>query len=206
MRSFVDEFLNMRCSGDVLEAVRPLRNPEKEISESMALIHAIRGKLLNGSGGPYTLVDLCAGNALTAIIGAHLFKLREAVAIDKKERKRNGFQLVKGFTYLVEDLFDQGTWDGISKLDNPIIVASHACKELAVKIATECQTRQLPMAMLPCCVARKTFPTEFITESVVKRVGVYSAWLVHIALLAGGTCSTVERCLSPCNGLVERGL
>ena len=46
MRSYLDEFLSLRCAPDVLEAVYPLRRPEKEISESMALVTAARSKLL----------------------------------------------------------------------------------------------------------------------------------------------------------------
>ena len=201
MSTYLAEFLRLRCASDVLEAVYPIKKPEKEISESMALITAIRGKVL-AEPRKWTVVDLCAGNALTGILAAHLLPVAAVVAVDKRQRIREGFGRVRTFRYDVGDIMRNDLWDSFQ---TPIIVvASHPCKDLAVKIVSECVKRNLPMAILPCCISRRQLPEW--TFGIAKEHGRYKAWLACLAQLASGRFKIDRKCLSPCNGLVTRGL
>ena len=202
MRTYLAEFLSLRCAGDVLEAVYPINKPEKEISESMALITAIRGKVLR-EPGRLVVIDLCAGNALTGLLAAHLLPVLNVMAIDKRQRVREGFGRVRKFNYAVHDIMNDRVWD-IWASANSIVVASHPCKDLAVKIVSECVKRNLPMAILPCCISRRQLPEW--TLGIAKEHGKYKAWLACLAQLAGGRFRIDRKCLSPCNGLVTRGL
>lgn len=212
MNSYLDEFLSLRCAPDVLEAVHPLRRPEKEISESMALVTAIRGRLLasrpvtgtvsvNTPG--MTLLDLCAGNALTGVIVAHLFRGTQVVAVDKREHIRDGFVNVRNFSYWQRDinaLEEWAEWPAMST----VVVASHACGKLSEAIIDLCMKRGAPMAIIPCCLRRSRLPDW--TDGIAKEKGKYFAWLTYLAQRCGGRFRIDGKCLSPCNGVVTRGL
>lgn len=202
MRSYLDEFLSLRCAPDVLEAVHPLRRPEKEISESMALVAAVRGRLLASTLTP-TLLDLCAGNALMGIIAAHLFaKLGRVVAVDKRQHFRVGFSAVKSFEYRQGDITLAEFWSSVPA--DAIVVASHACGKLSEMIVENCASLYLPMAIIPCCLQRSRLPEW--TNGIAKEKGKYFAWLSYLAQKAGGKFRIDSKCLSPCNGVVTRGL
>ena len=201
MRSYIDEFLSLRCAADVLEAVYPLKRAEKEISESIALITAIRGKCL-AEPGEWTVVDACAGNALTGILAAHLLPVARVVAIDKRQSIREGFGRVRNFDYRVQDINDDTFWSTCPR--STIIVASHPCKDLAIKLCEIAATYDWPLAMLPCCISRRELPEW--TWALVKENGKYFAWLAYLAVQIEGGFRIDKKCLSPCNGLVTRGL
>lgn len=97
-RSYVDEFLSLRCASDVLEAVQPLRDPVKSISESMALISAIRGLCLKRPRA-VTIIDVCSGDALTGILAAHLLPVLAVYAVGEKNSMREGYGRVRNFSY-----------------------------------------------------------------------------------------------------------
>lgn len=200
MKSYLDEFLSLRCVADVLEAVYPMKQPEKEISESMALITAIRSRVL-AAPGFWNVIDVCAGNALTGILAAHLLPTT-VVAIDKRQRVREGFGRVTKFAYRVQDIYDDVFWATCPS--NTILVASHPCKDLAVKILSVAKSRDWPAAILPCCISRKELPDW--SKGIEKTSGRYVAWLVYLAQECGGKFKIDKKCLSPCRGLVTREL
>jgi len=201
MKSYLDEFLSLRCAADVLEAVYPMKQAEKEISESMALVAAIRSKILSAPGF-WNVIDVCAGNALTGILVAHLLPVDQVWAIDKRQRIREGFGKVKKFSYCVQDIYDDVFWATCPS--NTILVASHPCKDLAVKILEIAKSRGWPAAILPCCISRKNLPEW--SKGTEKTFGRYIAWLVYLAQKCGGKFKIDKKCLSPCRGLVTRGL
>src|SRR3972149_11311889 len=100
---YLKEFLNLKCAGDVLNVVSPLgRKPAKEITETMAVITRIRATIFENPG-LYSIYDLCAGNALTSVLSAHLLPLDAIVAVDKRTRNRN-WHKAKKFKYIFDDI------------------------------------------------------------------------------------------------------
>lgn len=201
MTSYIDQFLNLRCAADVLEAVHPILRAEKEISESMALISAIRGKCLS-EPGEWTVIDACAGNALTGILVAHLLPVAKVIAIDKRQRIREGFGRVQHFDYRVRDINDDMFWSTLPR--HSMIVASHPCRDLATKLVSIAISCSYPIAMLPCCVSRKEMPNW--ARGVAREKGAYFAWLTYLACELNGKFRYDKKCISPCNGLVTRWL
>lgn len=199
MTSYIDQFLNLRCAADVLEAVHPLLRAEKEISESMALISAIRGRCLS-EPGKWTIVDACAGNALTGILAAHLLPVAKVIAIDKRQRIREGFGRVRNFDYRVQDINDDVFWSTLPSYS--MIVASHPCRDLAIRLVGVVRVYSYPIAMLPCCVSRRDMPNW--AKSVAREKGAYFAWLTYLACEVNGKLRYDKKCISPCNGLVTR--
>src|SRR3990170_6036520 len=86
--SHLSRFLSLKCSGDVLNAVNPIRNAEKEISESWAILRKIKPLTLTNKM-QYNVLDLCAGNAITSVLSAFVLPVSSATATDIRPRKRN---------------------------------------------------------------------------------------------------------------------
>src|SRR3990167_2994206 len=201
MKSYLNEFLSLRCAADVLESVYPIKQAEKEISESMALVTAIRSKILSAPGF-LNVIDVCAGNALTGLLIAHLLPVIEVIAIDKRQRIREGFGKVKKFSYRVQDIYDDVFWATCPS--NTILVACHPCKDLAIRILDVAKMHDWPAAILPCCISRRNLPEW--SKGIEKTSGRYIAWLAYLAQLCDGKFRIDNKCLSPCRGLVTRGL
>lgn len=199
--SYMDHFLSLNCADDVLKAVTPLNNGTKEISEAMALVRAVRPKILKRPK-EYSVLDLCAGNALTSIIIAHLLPIKKVFAIDTKVPNRH-HEVVKNFEYMKMDIFDK-TWTS-NKADEPtIIVSSHPCTKLASRIieiykANDCIKM---LAMLPCCVNREELDRAKLSPVIREKLGTYLSWCHYLAEKAGGKLIEDRHCLSKCNGLI----
>jgi len=165
---YINEFFGLKCSGDVLNAVGRLgHEPTKEISESMGITKRIKS-LLIPNPGKYNILDLCAGNALTSVLASHLYKLDHAVAVDRQERVRN-WDIVKGFKYVFQDIYDSSIFDLIDK--NTIIISVHCCGNLAKRIREIYEKSQAKaLFMMPCCLARleHRYP-----EIIEKKLGNY---------------------------------
>ena len=98
MNKYLNHFLSLKCSSDVLEVVNPLGNKAaKEITESMAVIKHIK-RIAIAEKHKYGLLDLCAGNALTSVLAVHLLPIKGAIAVDKRVRNRK-WDMVKRFKY-----------------------------------------------------------------------------------------------------------
>lgn len=198
--SYVGEFLNLKCAGDVLNAVNPLGNKAaKEISESMAIIKKVRPVVLK-EPMKYCIVDMCAGNALTSVLACFLLPIMGATAWDKRHRKRR-WDTVRGFKYVEGNITDYVL---LHNQKNPLIVISvHPCKDLAITVVElynkwDCMKH---LFMMPCCKAQ--LPKEFQMKGILaERLGTYEKFCVGLANMAGGVAVRDEKCLSPCNGIV----
>jgi hypothetical protein len=192
--NYVNQFLKLKCSGDVLNIVGPMNQAEKEISESMAIIKRIQGIALR-EPMQYTLYDLCAGNALTSVIAAYLLPFKQVIAVDKRERNRK-WDTVKRFKYVVGDI------KHIEMEEKAVIIGVHACGEASrMIIALYNLSEAEHLVLMPCCVGqiRMSLP-QIIRETV----GKYLIWCWD---LAGGCIGKVNltvdtNCLSPCNGII----
>ena len=156
-QSYLDEFLNLKSCGDILNIISPFGSAQKEISESMGIIKLIKPITLK-KPMHYTLYDFCAGNALTSIISVFLLPIKNAIAIDRKQRTRK-WEMAKRFEYKFVDIYD---FD-ISKIDrNSIVCGVHPCKELAERIIWIFNQSQAQyLFLMPCCNGKikKILPT-----------------------------------------------
>jgi len=196
-QNYVDEFLSLRCAGDVLNVCNPILNARKEISESMALIKKIK-PLIIPHKGKYNILDLCAGNALTSVLAVHLLPISNAIAIDKRVRDRQ-WDKVKRFHYVFGDIYNNSHFrffkDIIDK--DTIIVSSHPCGELArqiIKIYKESNAKAL--FIMPCCEGKlhRKYPNFIRTK-----IGRDGIWCWDLAQDIGAKLSKDNRCLSPKN-------
>ena len=191
---YLSEFLSLRCAPDVLVSAFPVKRAAKEITESMAAIKHIRGVALK-EPLKYFLYDLCAGNALTSVIAAHLLPIKGAVAIDKRQRKRN-WANAKKFSYIIEDI---GRLSPDFFPEDSIIVSVHACRSLAKKIVELYRRSDASrMVLMPCCIGEFDKRYQFIADIT----GKYYAWAFQLAEMADGRVHIDKNILSPSNALV----
>lgn len=192
---YVSEFLSLRCSGDVLNIVSPMgKSVEKEITESMGMIKLLRNITLK-EPGRYNVFDICAGNALTAVIATFLLPINQAIAIDKLPRSRN-WQEVRRFTYCFQDIFeiDPRIFD-----QNSIIIAVHPCMKLAQKVVDLYNNSDAShLIIMPCCEGRIDQHYGFICE----RLGKYVGWCCELAHLCNGVMREDRGITSPKNIII----
>lgn len=175
MSEYVNRFLSLRCSGDVLNATGRLREAEKEITESMAVIQHLKGITLTDKM-KYRVFDLCAGNALTSILAVHLLPVKSAIAVDLKKRSGN-YGMVSRFFYLQEDIrklsFDK---------EDSIIISVHPCKAANIIVDIFNTNKSVKhLIMMPCCNGSYQDVTCYGWLHETKKVSVYDLWTLHLA-------------------------
>ena len=199
--SYVSEFLSMKCSGDVLNIANPVMRVEKEISESMAIIKRLRPIALSAPM-KYTLIDLCAGNALTSLIAIHLLPFNQAIAVDKRDRSRKWYNAHR-FQYKQADIHTMPYYSYAPNDSESVIISSHACGQLSRRIVEIYNDYPLckHLIMLPCCVSEVK---SSIPPVLAKKIGKYLMWCHELWLSAKGhsTISSDAKCLSPCNTVI----
>lgn len=168
---YVQEFLRLKCAGDVLNVCSPLgNNTHKEITESMGMIKRIKGLFISNPM-IYNLIDLCAGNALTSVLAVHLLPVKYAYAIDKRPRDRK-WSNAKRFEYLTRNIFDSEIEKYID--DKSVVISIHACGDLSVKIIDLYKnSKAKALFLMPCCVGkmRHKYPTK-----MQEKLGDYMLW------------------------------
>lgn len=194
---YVHEFLSLRRSAEILMVVNPLFAPEKEITESMAILKLLRPIALT-QPMRYKVVDLCAGNALTSVTSVFTLPVKEAIAVDKRTRKRP-WSTVKRFQYLNCDIYNESLEELLDS--DTLITAIHPCGELAVRIIDLFNRSEAKaLFLMPCCKGR-TIDARY--ETARKQLGGYSVWVHTLsARLEGGQFLVDPQVLSPCNAIV----
>lgn len=194
-QSYVSQFLTLKSAPDILGAVNPIgKSAEKEISESMGMIKFIRDITLK-EPNKYQIFDICAGNALTSIIACHLLPIKHATAIDKLPRERN-FHLVKNFNYMFEDIYNI---EPDFFPENSIIIAVHACKDLAkriIKLYNESKAKYL--LLMPCCESGLNGKYQLICDKIGKGL----TWALELAIMCDGKMYEDKKILSPKNIII----
>ena len=192
--NYVAEFLSLRAAPDILEAVNPLgKRAVKEITESMAVVRRLRGLVL-AEPNKYVFYDLCAGNALTSVIAAHLLPIKEAVAIDKRPRERNWGRVNK-FSYVCEDI-NRIRPDYFA--DSSIIIGVHACRNRAEKVIRHyLESEASHLVLMPCCSGKLS--KGYLFPGVLDN---YQSWSMQLAHMAGGTVNIDFGILSPKNAII----
>jgi hypothetical protein len=195
---YLEEFFSLKCAGDVINAVTPLTRATKEITEAMGVVRHLKSFFLQHPM-ERKLVDLAAGNALTAIIAAHLLPVKQSVAVDKNPRLRAGYAKVDRFMYENMDIADLVGAEWTSDI---VFSSVHPCSDLATRIvdlylATPCA---VGLVLMPCCNGHqndKKIPTAFR-----QRISKYEAWAWWLAERAKGDLFVDRNVLSPCNAIV----
>jgi hypothetical protein len=182
MSEYIERFLSLKCSGDVLNAVGSMHKPEKEITESMGIIKHLKSITLKEKM-KYNVVDLCADNALTSILACHMLPIKNAIAIDKKKRSGH-YDKVKRFKYLEQDInkcwFDMSIVDSY-EIQKFIAIAVHPCKTAddITRIFNENPIIE-HLIMMPCCNGDfKDLKNSFFLKG--KGLSRYDLWTLHLA-------------------------
>lgn len=199
---YVDEFLTLRCCGDILNVANPIgKNSRKEITEAMALVKRIK-KLIYPRDRHIKILDLCSGNALTSLIMVHLFPNVEAMAIDIRPRLRQ-WDKVQRFEYVFADLYSvEGMKRMVDFIDEKTIIASaHPCKDLAREITkVYLMSPAKALFMMPCCEGK---PNRFYPSEIFRMMGKYYVWCWDLAQDIHGRISIDDKCLSAKNIIVS---
>lgn len=199
MNEYVNRFLSLRCSGDVLNVTGRLHEPEKEISESMGIIKHLKPIVL-AEKMKYTLIDLCAGNALTSILAVHMLPVKSAIAIDRKRRSGH-YDKVKRFAY-VEDDIKNGSYHS----ESLILIAVHPCKTANTIVKIFNDNKNLKhLILMPCCngLYQDVVGYDWLRED--KKVSAYDLWTLHLAQNikdARVKIVTDRKVLSPKNNII----
>jgi len=202
-KDYVDYFLSLKCCGDILNIVSPIQNAKKEISESIAIINKIRHLAIQNPM-EYTLIDLCAGNALTSVISSFLLPFKQVFAIDKRSPKRD-WKSVKRFQYIGGwNLLEKDNFPGIIGLYPPIFISVHPCRELAIRTIEIAKIYNAPLFLMPCCIGQ--IENEFnkkVPFSFIKKLSKYERWCWFLADMTDGKLTFDKKVISPCNGIIE---
>ncbi len=170
---YVEEFLGLKCVGDVLNVVNPVQNITKEITESMAVIHIIRNTLILNPN-KYRIFDFCAGNCLTSVLASFLYKA-EVIAYDIRNRDRD-WEKVRNFEFCQQD---------ITKLDysftrNDIIIGVH-CDEFAWNIVDIFNKSEVGMIVIePCCLGCMVDKDLLMPHAIFNRMSNYEQWCYYL--------------------------
>ncbi len=201
---YVDQFLALNCAGDVLNAVGKINKPEKEISESMAIVKHLKEIVLK-EPNRYEIFDLCAGNALTSILIAHLLPVGMCFAVDKEKRLNGNYGNVSGFMYLDPIELSELKIDQVAGKEHKdiILISVHPCQAAREIVHIYNNGNFKALIMMPCC--------EGVNEELVsdpwlsKRMNRYDRWTYSLACSIEKIESKVKiytnrYCLSPkCN-------
>jgi len=195
-RKYLDQFLSLRCAGDVLNEVGPINNAAKEITESMAVITTIRGLTLN-KPMHYSLVDMCAGNQLTGVLAAYLLPVKDVIGVDIRIGKSIR---AKRYRYVQHDIIEPG----FEPPPYTILVAVHACEELALRVIDLylANPNYEHFVLMPCCIKRDELSGSEYNFLRSLRVPKPALWALHLAQKAGGRIKRDMNCISPANYVI----
>ena len=149
---YLDKFAGLKCAADVLDATRPINKEDKEITEAMAVVKVLR-KFTLKHPGRFTIIDLCAGNALVSVIAAHLLPVKKCIAIDIADRPRP-YDRVNNFQYLQADIMTPTLPQWLCMQGSSVIlVATHPCSYRASRIIDVYNStpNAVGLVMVPCC-------------------------------------------------------
>lgn len=199
--SLLNYFLELKCAGDVLNSVYPVLNPEKEVSEAMAMAKRLK-RFLISKPNHYNIFDLCAGNCLFSSLIAHLFKTKGVCAIDKKERKRENLKNIRDFENIKLDIIkdEEVIIEMINSCENSIITSIHPCSELAQKVLDIYkESKASHVVIMPCCEGKNLNQYPFWLKN---KLSVYQLWCYDLCREINGEIYNSEGCLSNKNLII----
>ena len=200
LNDYLFRFINLRCSGDILNVVNPINNPGKEISESWSILRKIKPLILSNKM-QYNVLDLCAGNALTSIMSVFILPVKNALAIDIKVKKRH-YELAQRFDYQEQNIHNKKVYNFIDR--NTIIVSSHPCKHAIRIIEIFNNSLAKALCIIPCCNGNfNNLPGIGFLNSKMNK---YDLWTYYLGTLIDNpkilSITTDWNCLSPKNNVI----
>lgn len=207
MAKYVQQFFDLRCAPDILKIVGSIKNMEKEITESFGIISQVRNLLINNPM-EYTVIDLCAGNALTSVLIAHMFKCKAVYSVDIKLRKNNQIynSEISRYQYFQADIYHHDFMDWMLNITGDVlIISSHPCERAirVVEIYKELNNDgyNTHICMIPCCIG--THPVK-VPSLVQSKLGKYLGWCYSLSMYGNGLNMKVDNhIISPCNCIVS---
>jgi len=212
MNKYIDEFFKLGCYPEIQDAIMPIQNFGKEVTESMAIIKQLRKLTLKKKQYNYLIYDFCAGNALTSVIASFLFKNVSCYAIDKRPRDRKWHQ-VRNFNYVQSDIKKDNWIYKINEfkkyypLTKTIIISVHPCRDLAERvISIHNRSENDYLILMPCCHGKT--PGYSLPEVVVDKIGKYLMWSLYLQNKINGPSRLYidKHCMSPKNCIIFGGL
>lgn len=201
--SYTDEFFSLNCSKDVMLCYDAIKNFEKELSEAMSIKSCVRKF---GNINDYMVLDLCSGNALSALVTHFTLKPYQTIAVDINVRPLH-LEHVNGFAYIQHDIRDVkgllGKLNDFDGANNIIVTATHPCRDLAnqvINVFKSLKAKQKHLVMMPCCKGGFSGPR--IPQVISDLLGRYLTWSYYLCQKVNGNMTVDNRCISPCNALI----
>lgn len=202
---YVNEFLNMKCSTDILRLLGPMKNWSKEISEAMAIRNRIKKVVLKDEPDKWIHLDFCSGNALAPLLTAFSLPIWWSYSYDKVERNAD-YSSVKYFSYIYRDIFEKEIEEILNNHNNALIFSGvHCCRETALRVVDLYNNYQEEkyLFLMPCCPGKMKHK---ILQSQLAPLDVYDQWAEYVYSFVSSPKKTIERdtnILSPRNVIIS---
>jgi len=196
---YINQFLTLRCAGDIVNILQPISSgAAKEVSEAWTILKRLRKQVLKAEKGYYNLVEFCAGNPVSGLISHFCLPFSWAVSIDRRVIERN-YSKVERYSYIKKDIYDKDITKYIN--DKTLIISSHPCGELAVRIIEIYnKTEAAGLYLIPCCEG--TIPKFSQKQFLLEQLGRYHLWSYWLATQCCGKIEIDKKCISPKNCII----
>ena len=184
MNKYLEQFMQFRCAGDVMNAVTPVNKMAKEITEAMGIWRRLRKTALK-EPLKYSLIDACAGNGLVGVLSVFTLPVKRCIAFDKSPRMRKQWLrgTIERWKYYMANLYDDTQFESIvDELERDILlVAAHPCVGLAGALVERFNKYEQirGLAILPCCAKSGTY-NRFPRLLADGKLNKYELWCLHL--------------------------
>lgn len=185
MSKYLQQFLQLKSSGDIINAVTPVRKFGKEITEAMAIRQELR-KIVLPEPMKYNVIDACAGNCLTGVLSIFTLPINLCISTDIKNTTREGFKDVKRWQYQKADIYDTSSpvFTLILSGKPSILVGCHTCGKLSERLIKiyELYDDVKGLIIIPCCLSPKFNYRNPLNspQFVIDKLGSYELWCLHL--------------------------
>lgn len=201
MKSHIDKFLALRCAPDVLECVNPLKNTERNITEAMLVVEAIRPRILK-ERGKWKVVDVNAGNPFLGLLIAHLLPVELVTSMSWRYPKDQKLDLSKVQHFQAKIAPLEFLPKQLADVQDSILVSASPNFDVAVELATTALANDLPLAMVPARIKGRQVRNSK-SDCCDEVYQTYLDWLVR---LSGGKAQYRRWLPNVNDGLVTRAL
>ena len=159
-----------------------------------------------------TVLDLCAGSALTGVLLAYLTPIKHVICFDKFKRSSVNLENVHNFSFIERDVYDDSIYDVID--EHTVILGCHLCRDLSYRAIEIYQhSRAYKCVLMPCCHGKNDnkpldgFRDAQLNGWLLEQLGHYGMWTYQIARRFNHEKSEVRitkanQCLSPKNNVI----
>jgi len=218
---FEDETVVEELIRPVYHRVSNCMHLRKEVTESMALIHAVKRlkHLRNAEDGSWRechIVDLCCGSSITSALALQILPGCAVTACDISAPSRIPHYKEAGVSdridYLQHDICAQSFMDALRQRIKPgrriVVLGMHCCGELSIRaIEIFTQMKAEVIFLMPCCLPSKASLIAPEIYAVKDQAAQYLVWGQHLsdrakAVSDSTDLSVVDAVLSARNVLI----